>query len=364
LHIVDKNQKLANQMDIASQKESYFASKDFQCIPAIEISDINADFRPLVSVLMITWNHESYIDQAIESILNQQCEFPFELIIGEDCSWDRTRAICAYYQQRFLENIRLIVSDKNVGMHRNLARIWYRARGKYIAFCEGDDYWIDSEKLAKQIDRMEARPEFTLCGTYTQKIIKEENGSWTKAGMVGPSEIKDQYTLEDLIPNYSFHFSSVMVRKESLRFPRWFWDVYCADRPLYLLCAEKGPVSFIPQTTSIYRMHGGGIWVPTNQLDKARKGIKLFEVIDRYFDYQYNKLIRRTLGNILWSYMSEALINGDRTSAKTLFWQSMRYQCPKINSSRLTEMVSVMLHLYLPFLYNQIRNLKVNHLHF
>ena len=282
-----------------AQKESHFTTQDFRRIPATEISNVSADVRPLVSVLMITWNHESHISQAIESILKQRCNFPIELIIGEDASQDQTREICVHYQKRYPGIIRLVIADENVGMHRNLARIWCRARGKYIAFCEGDDYWVDPEKLSKQTAWMEDRLKYTLCGTYTQKIIKDKNGSWTKDGIIGPPEVKEQYTMEDLIPNYTSHFSSVMVRKESIRFPRWFWDVYCADRSLYLLCAEKGSVGFIPEITSVYRMHDGGIWVSINQLEKARKGIKLFEVIDRHFDYQYNKLIRRTLGNII-----------------------------------------------------------------
>jgi len=340
----------------------YFTKQDFRRIPATEISNVSADVRPLVSVLMITWNHEEHIAQAVEGILSQQCGFPFELIIGEDCSQDQTREICVHYQQRYPDIIILVTADENVGMHRNLSRIWCRSRGKYIALCEGDDYWSDPEKLAKQTAWMEARSNFTLCGTYTQKIRQDENGSWVEAGIVGPSEIKERYTLEDLIPNYTFHFSSVMVRKDSIRFPRWFWNVYCADRPLYLLCAEKGPAGFIPEITSVYRMHDGGIWVPINQLDKARKGIKLFETLDKYFDYRYDKLIRRTLSNILWSYMAEVLEIGDRTTAKTLFWQSMRYQFSKTNSSRLLDVFSVMLQLYVPFLYKQIRKLKANHL--
>lgn len=336
----------------------YFTKQDFQRIPATEISNVSADVRPLVSVLMITWNHEEHIAQAIESVLNQKCGLPFELIIGEDCSQDRTRVICADFQRRFPEKIRLIVADENVGMHRNLSRIWCRAKGKYIALCEGDDYWNDPEKLAKQTAWMEARPEFTLCGTYTQKIMMDENGAWVEAGIVGPSEIKERYTLEDLIPSYTFHFSSVLLRKECVRFPLWFWDMYCGDRPLYLLCAEKGPAGFIPGITSVYRLHDGGIWASINQLDKARKGIKLFETIDMHFGYRYDKLIRRTLGNILWSYMAEVLESGDRNTAKTLFWKSMHYKFSELERSQLYTVLIVLLRLYSPFLYKQTKNLK------
>ena len=345
-------------MAMEAQKGSCLTEDDFRDIPATEISDVAADTSPLVSVLMITWNHRAYITQAIESILNQQCHFPFELIIGEDCSEDGTRDICTDYQRRFPDKIRLIVADENVGLHRNLSRIWCRARGKYIAMCEGDDYWLEPKKLAKQTALLEAMPEFTLCGTYTQKIIQDENGSWTEAGIVGPSEVKKRYTLEDLIPRYTFHFSSVMVRKECIRFPRWFWDVYCGDRPLYLLCADKGPAGFIPEVTSVYRLHEGGAWAPIKPLDKARKGIKLFETINRHFDYQYDKLIRRTVSNILWSYMLENIEAGLRTTAKKLFWQSMCYGFPKMIITRRPVILLVMLRLYLPFLYKPMRNFK------
>ena len=114
-----------------------------EIIPANEVADINDSERPLVSVLMLAYNHSEFIKQAIASIINQETNgFTFEIIIGEDNSTDDTLDICKELQQKYPYLIRLIVSDGNVGMHRNFARLWIRAKGKYIAFCEGDDYWI------------------------------------------------------------------------------------------------------------------------------------------------------------------------------------------------------------------------------
>lgn len=329
----------------------YFTAEDFRSIPADEKSSISDDVLPLVSVLMLAYNHEAHIRQAVESILAQESHFHFEVIIGEDCSRDKTREICFDYQKRYPEIVRVVFSEENVGMHRNFARIWHRAKGKYIAVCEGDDYWIDPKKLAKQASWMEAMPEFSLCGTYTKMIRETGISSWSKEGLIGPAVIKERYTLEDLISTYSFHFSSIMLRKEIVRFPLWFWDVYCVDRTLYLLCAESGSVGFLPEITSVYRLHEGGIWSPSDNLSKASKGIRLFENIDRHFAGRYRKLIRQTLGNIIWSYMAESLEASDRTSARKLFWLSMRYRFPMLEFSVLKLQAAVFMRLYFSLIY-------------
>jgi glycosyltransferase involved in cell wall biosynthesis len=339
-----------------AEQHLYLSVQDFQSVPAEEMSAMSKGPEPLVSVLMITHNHEAHIVQAIESIVSQQCEFPFELIIGEDCSQDRTREICLDYQKRYPETVRVVFSDENVGIHRNFARIWYRARGKYIAMCEGDDYWVDRGKIAKQASWLEERPAFTMCGTLTEKICEDKDGFWIKCGVVGPIVKKEQYSLEDLIPNYTFHFSSIMLRKDAVRFPRWFWDVYCVDRPMYLLCAEKGPAGFLPQVTSVYRLHEGGIWSPSDTIGKASKGIKLFENIDRYFNGRYRKLIHQTLGNIIWSYMGESLAVGDRISARRLFWLSIHYRSLRLGFSAFRLRLAVFLRLYFPLIFRVMRN--------
>jgi glycosyltransferase involved in cell wall biosynthesis len=110
---------------------------------------------------MITYNHAPYIAQAIEGVLKQKVNFPIELVIGEDCSTDGTREIVFEYQKKYPDIIRVITSDKNVGGKKNSYRTMKACRGKYIAFCEGDDYWHHPSKLQKQVDYMESHPE---CG--------------------------------------------------------------------------------------------------------------------------------------------------------------------------------------------------------
>ncbi len=116
---------------------------------------------PLVSIKMITYNHAPFIAQAIEGVLQQKTNFPFELIIGEDCSTDGTREIVLEYQKKYPDIIRMVTSDKNVGMKKNSLRTMKACQGKYIAYCEGDDYWQRPDKLQKQADYLDNHPE---CG--------------------------------------------------------------------------------------------------------------------------------------------------------------------------------------------------------
>ena len=132
-------------------------------IPCTEYADPRVLAKePLVSVAMITYNHEDCIGQAIKYVAKQETSFPIELIIGEDCSTDRTREIVFEYQMKYPDLIRIITSEKNVGMRKNGLRTYEAARGKYIAFCEGDDYWHHPRKLQIQVDFLESNPDYGL----------------------------------------------------------------------------------------------------------------------------------------------------------------------------------------------------------
>jgi glycosyltransferase involved in cell wall biosynthesis len=140
--------------------------------------------EPLVSVKMITYNHALYITQAIEGILQQKTNFPVELVIGEDCSTDGTREVVFEYRKKYPDIIRVVTSDKNVGMNKNGYRTMKACRGKYVAFCEGDDHWHHPDKLQKQVDYLESHPECGLIHSdydryfaTSGKIIKNFNKS-------------------------------------------------------------------------------------------------------------------------------------------------------------------------------------------
>ena len=125
--------------------------------------------KPLVSIVTITYNHEPWISMAIEGVLMQKVSFPIEYIIAEDCSTDGTRKICEQYARKYPDIIKLLPSDKNYGAVKNEHRAFVAAKGKYIATCEGDDYWTDPLKLQKQVDFLEAHPEYSVTFHRYQK---------------------------------------------------------------------------------------------------------------------------------------------------------------------------------------------------
>ena len=158
---------LKEELEILRGVPIRFFEGDPMDIPCIETSDAEKLCKhPVVSVHMITYNHEPYIRQAIEGVMMQKTDFEFELVIGEDCSQDKTREICFEYQKKHPDKIRVLWWHENVSnLGGNGRRVSAHCRGEFIAFCEGDDYWIDPLKLQKQVDVMRNHPNVGLCFT-------------------------------------------------------------------------------------------------------------------------------------------------------------------------------------------------------
>ncbi|MDP4270053.1 MAG: glycosyltransferase family 2 protein [Bacteroidota bacterium] len=131
--------------------------------------------RPLLSVLLVTYNHEAFIRRALDGALMQKTGFPFEIVIGEDASTDNTRAICEEYNRKYPDQIRLINSAENVGLNQNFIRTLEVCRGKYVAYLEGDDWWITDDKLRKQVEILETQPDVVLVHTNC-KLLDIESG--------------------------------------------------------------------------------------------------------------------------------------------------------------------------------------------
>jgi len=278
-----------------------------------------------ISVLMLAHNHAPYIRQAIEGVLSQRCDKPFRLWIGEDGSADQTKALCLEMQAKHPDRIEVLFSPSPLGMHGNFARLWAESCGEFVAFCEGDDYWCDPLKLQKQIDFMQRHTDCSLCGTFTDILRPVSDGSWKVDGRISPPVLQEKYSFQELISAYHFHFSSVLLRRNAVSFPDWFRQVYCVDRPLYLLAAQNGNAGLIPEVTSVYRLHAGGKWSTLDAVRKAEHSIHLFSVMRAYFPSRYAALFKKTLGRILWSYTGDAVRQGDRTAIRTVYLKCLAY---------------------------------------
>lgn len=221
--------------------------------------------EPLVSVKMITYNHAPFITQAIEGVLQQKTTFPFELVIGEDCSTDGTREIVFEYQKKYPYIIRVISSDKNVGMKNNGLRVIKACCGKYLAFCEGDDYWQSPYKLQKQVDYLERHPEcglvFTDWDIYlhrAKKIVKKFNYG---RGFRSPMHL----TIEQIIGKEGAAVTTctVMTRRNLVEqvidgdpYLHQNEKFLMGDLQLFAELALISKVTYYPESLSTYRIHG------------------------------------------------------------------------------------------------------------
>jgi glycosyltransferase involved in cell wall biosynthesis len=146
--------------------------------------------NPLASVQMLTYNHAPYIRQALEGVLAQKTDFPFEIVIGEDCSTDGTRELVFDYQRRHPEIVKVVTSEQNVGMHRNGLRMQHACRGKFLAFCEGDDFWHDPAKLQTQVEFLVQNPDYGLvhCNYHAYEVARRKLRQRAISGPLPPDD--------------------------------------------------------------------------------------------------------------------------------------------------------------------------------
>jgi glycosyltransferase involved in cell wall biosynthesis len=243
-----------------------------------------------VSVLMITYNHEKFIAQAIESVLMQVTNFKYEIVIGEDCSNDRTREIVIDYQKRFPDKVRLLLREKNIGGAHNFSQTLLSCTGKYVAILDGDDYWLSPHKLQKQVDFLEGHPECSICFHPVWAVV---NG---QLDHIGPNNLKEYSTFEDLLrENYIPTCSVMFVNKLLKHYPEWIYGLSMGDWPLLLSLAQYGKIGCLRTAMGAYRVHGAGVWSSLKEKEKLQRTIEFYECIHRYFGPKYKKNIRQSL---------------------------------------------------------------------
>jgi glycosyltransferase involved in cell wall biosynthesis len=216
-----------------------------------------------VSVLMITFNQAAYVGKAVEGVLAQRLDEPFELIIGEDCSTDGTRRIIESFRDRYPDRIRVVTSCTNVGMNENLRRVALAAKGDYIAFCEGDDVWHNREKLDRQLSVVRSNATVGMVYSDYDRAVRIF-GRWrVMRGVIrcsGESPAQG-CAFEDLLDRVQAHLSTMLCRRSLVTayFESDFYDpsLRLGDLPLLLYCAAHADVAYLPESTSVYRATPG-----------------------------------------------------------------------------------------------------------
>jgi predicted O-linked N-acetylglucosamine transferase (SPINDLY family)/predicted SAM-dependent methyltransferase/GT2 family glycosyltransferase len=246
-----------------------------------------------VSVFMLAYNHEKFIAQAIDSILMQEVDFEYEIVIGEDCSTDNTRQIVIDYQKKNPEKIRLLLPETNLGMHTNAINTYRACQGQYIAVLEGDDYWISPDKLKKQVDFLDQHSDFTIC--FTNSLLFWEDSD--REPEVFLNERAEKFTIEYLLFRNFISTPSVMYRNKIItEFPSWYTNLGMGDWSLYILLAEQGRIGFIDEVMSAYRNHSQGVWSSKNKDYQLTETIRMLKVFERYFAAKNNHQYQDVLG--------------------------------------------------------------------
>lgn len=243
-----------------------------------------------VSVEMVTYNHERFIAQAIESALMQQVDFDYEIVIGEDASTDNTRDIVIGYQRRNPDKIRLLLPEKNLGGHKNAIQTHKACQGEYIALLDGDDYWTSPHKLQKQVDFLHSHPEYAMCFHDAMTFYEDRT---RESHSYCPANQKEISTLEDLLVENFIPTCSVMFRRGLFdEFPDCFNTLKMGDWPLHILNAQHGKIGYINEVMGAYRVHRGGVWSRLNAIQAFQAYIEFLDKMNTYLDFKYESIIR------------------------------------------------------------------------
>lgn len=295
-----------------------------------------ASVSPKVSVCVMAYNHEPYIRACLNSILMQEVDFEFEILLGEDCSSDSTRAICLEYAERYPDKIRLFLHKRENVIYIDglpTGRFNYlnnlrNARGKYIALCDGDDYWIDSQKLQRQLDFMEANPDYVLCGG--KWIIKTPDGLISSPFVEGYDSKNNSIGTKDFISFYNvpIHASTAFFRRRSMigeeGFDSWekFTKFTMADIPLFFILSTKGDVHRMPIYFSVYNKDNQSSITNIHSVIDKREGITyLLDFISQTPEGRKNLKVVRKMKRFLI-----ALIEKERFSYLQKIWFLFNYR--------------------------------------
>lgn len=264
------------------------------------------DTIPLVSISCITYNHDNYIREAIEGFLMQKTTFPVEILIHDDASTDKTASIVREYEEKYPHLIKPIYQTENQYSKRDgsIGRIQRgRARGKYYAICEGDDYWTDPLKLQKQVDFLEENPEYSGCSHQTRVIYSDG----FKNSHVFREKVNSKLELIDMLEIRKFHTASVMFRNSIIKKHEFPIDITAGDRAINLLLASYGPIRFIPEVMCVYRK-GVGVssWVTVEMMKKDLNMIPwIININPQFPKNRYKSFIYKTI----FSYPSRIKIS-------------------------------------------------------
>lgn len=311
----------------------------------------------MVSVICTVYNHEKYLRKCLDGFVMQKTNFKFEVLIHDDASTDGSADIIREYEKKYPDIIKPIYQTENQyskGIKVSQTFLYPLISGKYLAFCEGDDYWCDENKLQKQFDVMESNPDCSICVHKVADIF--ENGKST-------GEVRPNYSIGELFINIEgyislitshfyqpFQTSSYFIRMSLFDYknkPEFWANSDVGDVPIILYCVSKGDLYYIDEVMSCYRNDSIGSWTNTvlknasKMLEHTKKTLELFNSYDKYLDYKYTNNIKKIEEKI--EFKISLYENNSKESLKK------KYR-PFFNKLSNKEKTFVVLNAYFPHL--------------
>lgn len=242
-----------------------------------------------VSVLLITYNNSPFIKQAIESILLQVTSYKFEVVVTDDCSQDSTMEIIKYYKNIYPEKIKVLDNKENVGITKNYERGFKACSGEYIALLEGDDYWISPYKLQIQTNFLDSHKEYSAALNRYIIYNMEENTS-KKTYFYDNLKYITIKTDNLIRTNLIGNFSACIYRNETVKsLDPGLYSMEVYDWMFNIAISQKGPIAYLPEVTSVYRIHNHGAWNGRSEGEKIKSMLKVCDEYNKFLNYKYNE---------------------------------------------------------------------------
>lgn len=267
-----------------------------------------------VSVCISAYNHEDFIEEALNSVLEQECDFGYEIILSNDKSTDQTHEVITKFIANHPQShrIKYYNQEKNLGINGNLIFTLEQATGKYIALLEGDDYWLDKNKLQKQFDFLETNPDYTLFTAAYRTVTLDHQQFDRKIG----GDVKDITYTFDAIKDFSPNYLNMFFRRQSLEVEKLKEFEYSGDNVIFLMCLSKGKVYFSNEILAFRRTHPNSAWTARSETERKKMGIE--QLIGLYRFPEYRRIVRSSLFYVSLDLLGSGQHNGQ------LIWRSFK----------------------------------------
>jgi len=295
-------------------------------------------------VCVITYNQKDFISNCLDSVLEQRLNFNYNIIVCDDSSTDGTSKLISENYSEF-ENLCVHINKENIGVSNNFLKCINQSDAKYIAICEGDDFWNDPFKLRKQVDILEKNQDCSFCFTDVNtlqdgKIIGvHPNLSRDKQKFTG-IELADQ-------PGSIAQTCTLVIRREYLeKLPDWVLKSYTLDWCLQLYLSTFGPGLYLPEVTATYRIHDQGIWSKLSPFEGWRKNYQFYKIIIKTFrDLKYKRRLRIRIINQITQALELAINEFNSREIKYWFKLKLLHKCLKFDSQTVQSLRLLLLSL-------------------